>query len=92
MEIKDVQYITKVPLADTDEFASVSPYFDITRIDGTVEQAPANIDNRHYWEVKEWYDNQDSKPFEFAFEELAEPEFEETIYPPEPEEESETEE
>lgn len=67
-------------------------YFDVD-----VEGEEANVvvpndpSNRHYWDVKDWYDAQEVKPFNFAFEELAEPVFEETIYPPEPEETDETE-
>lgn len=89
MDIKDVQYITRIQLAETDTFVDVPPYFEITRADGIVEQAPANTDNRHYWEVKEWYGAQEVKPFEFEFEELPEPVFAETIYPPQPEESEE---
>lgn len=92
MGITDVKCIKEVNLAETDKVVSVSPYFEITREDGTVEQAPARTDNRHYWEVKEWYENQETKPFEWQFEDLADPHFEETIYlAKEGEEEPETE-
>lgn len=60
--------------------------FLITYEDDTTLTVPNDTTNRHYWEVKEWYDAQETKPFDFTFEELPEPVFAETIYPPEPEE------
>lgn len=46
---------------------------------------PNDPTNSQYWLVKEWYDAQKTKPFDFKFEEVGEPNFAETIYP-EPEE------
>lgn len=85
-EIKEGTLEDGLPVASRPE----SFVFDVEAVgaDGIIS-VPNNPTNAHYWLVKEWYDNQDKKPFDFQFEELAEPEFEETIYPDQPEEESE---
>lgn len=45
------------------------PSFKITSDDDEVVgiDVPIDKNNRHYWEVKEWYDKQEPKPFEFSF-------------------------
>lgn len=47
--------------------------FNITLQDDSQLQVPINVENRHYWVVKEWYELQNDKPFNFNFEKLPEP-------------------
>lgn len=96
MEIKKVQ-LNHIPAVTEpfDENGLGQPTHDdifsflVTREDGSETIIPNDPANADYWRVKEWYDNQQNKPFDFEFEQLPEANFEETIYPEE--EESETE-
>lgn len=97
MEIKDVQLhiLPEIKSGETQDGLPLAPRPEVVSFlvdvkgEGGDVMVPAEPNNSQYWLVKEWYDAQEVKPFEFTFEELAEPEFEETIYPPEPEENEE---
>jgi hypothetical protein len=86
MNIQNVQ-LDQNPIDETVRFL-------VTTEEGDTIYVPNEPLNSDYWLVREWYDQQETKPFEFQFEQTPEPQFEETIYPPEPEseEEGETEE
>lgn len=100
MEINDVKLIhhPEIKPGTLEDGLPVPERAELFVFDVDVVGEEANVyvpnepNNSQYWLVKEWYDAQEVKPFEFTFEELSEPEFEETIYPPEPEENSDTEE
>lgn len=92
MDIKKVELLVPDELQ---EQMGAKPSFSITTDENMMAVlVPTDSTNANYWLVKEWYDNQETKPFDFQFEQMPEPEFEDTIYPPEPEEneEGETEE
>lgn len=65
MDIKKVKLL---------EDSTVITSFQVTLKDGQEMVIPASPENRHYWEVREWYLSQKKEPFEFKFEELVEPE------------------
>jgi hypothetical protein len=76
MKIVNVELVT-----DDGVGLAVEPQFRV-QFDNDIQGiVPNNPDNRHYWEVKVWYDAQKTKPFDFKFEEMPEPNFAETIYP-----------
>lgn len=83
MDIKNVQL---------DQDINRAVRFAVTTADDAVTYIPNEPLNRHYAEVREWFQSQEEKPFDFEFEEVGEPVFAETIYPPEPEKSEEDEE
>lgn len=93
MEIKSVQINRIAPVteafdADGIGQATHNGYlsFEITTVDGQTLVVPNDTANTHYWAIKDWYDAQEEKPFDFEFEELPEPNFSDTVYQATPEE------
>lgn len=80
MQIKSVQYIThhESPDENGELIPVTTPHFRVTREDDSMVSVPVDPGNSDYWEVKSWYEAQNPKPFDFVFEDLPEPMFEES--------------
>ena len=62
MEIVSVKLVTK-----GDEGQEIPPQFYVGWDTGLFSTVPNDPLNANYWEVKEWYQAQEVKPFEFEF-------------------------
>lgn len=89
MEIKTIELLVGETPAGEPTYTFQLFYNDEA---GTQRSIPDDPRNADYWVVKEWFEAQETKPFEYDFEEMPEPVFAETIYPPEPEESDQTDE
>lgn len=60
----------KITLVTEDKFAgeAVPVQFLCEDPEGRTSVVPANPDNRHFIEIKEWYNSKKKKPFVFDFE------------------------
>jgi hypothetical protein len=68
MEIKNVDY---THLTDEEKLVGKQISFIVEFADGTITSVPFDPNNRHYWEVKEWMNKQEVKPFKFDFDAYA---------------------
>lgn len=59
--------IEKIELVTEDAGIAVAPQFRITEVSGLSHMVPADPSNRHFFEVRDWYEAQENKPFEFDF-------------------------
>lgn len=59
MDIKTVTY--------NKEEGTLPAHFIVTHPDGTTTGVPIESTNRHFQELKAWYEAQDKKPFKFDF-------------------------
>lgn len=67
MKITDVKF----EQPDKEKYPGANDIFRVTFEDGTESLVPAEAtDNRHYREVKEWYEAQKKPPFKFKFKKL----------------------
>jgi hypothetical protein len=67
MEIQDVELL--VPSKEKQAMGAQVSF--IVKIKGDTEHiavcVPNNPENRHYYEIKDWYERQTIKPFDFSF-------------------------
>jgi len=66
----EIRFAKKIELITKDGNIEVEPQFRVTFEDKRSMMVPANPENRHYLEIKEWFDEQSKKPFKFKFEDL----------------------
>lgn len=62
------QTVVKIELVTEDGGVDVQPQFIVTFDDKKSMAVPADKENRHYFDVKAWYNAQTKKPFKFDFE------------------------
>lgn len=73
MDIKSVEYRKPDPKAQkADKPTWMMEHFFVVTKDGDELTVPVDPRNRHYMEVRDWYDRKQNKPFEFDFEKVVE--------------------
>lgn len=72
----DIKTVKLTDVLDLENKPTGEKLFLIVDEDGTEVFATTSPDNRHYWEVREWYLKQKKSPFEFDFEDTPEAEAE----------------